>query len=196
MPLIVLITQDSYLFQGLKHCISLEHIEDLAKVETSHRECVVLIDSRMPMYALQRGWRVVSTLFELTKAIVLCMDDPTILPMSANPAAYTVDMKTSPVNMTPTILDKTAVLMPDKWSQRVRIEINENEMALINAFLRGEEIGEIAKMFYCSQKQVYKLRDKVCQRLHVSHFNIACMYIFRHGLMQRSYSLPETWLRY
>ncbi|CAM6375479.1 Signal transduction response regulator [Enterobacter cloacae] len=196
MPLNVLITQDSYLFHGLKHCISLKHIQDLTLLETSHRECVVLVDSRMPMNDLEHGWRFLSAMFERTKAIMLCMNQPVSLPFSVKPCGDTVDMKTSPENISLMILNKISIAMPDKWSPPVRIKIEEREVALINAFLCGKDIEEMATMFCCSQKEVYKFRDKVCQRLNVRHFYIACLYIFRHGLLQRSYTLPETWLWY
>ncbi len=195
MPLNVLITQDSYLFQGLKHCIPLVHIQDLTLFETPHRECVVLVDSRMPMNDLEHGWRVVSAMFERTKAIMLCMNQPAKLPFSVTPCGDTVDMKTSPENITLMIINKIPVLMSDKGSLPVKIKIEEKEMALINAFLCGKDIEEMAKMFCCSQKQVYKLRDKICQRLNVRHFYLACLYIFRHDLLQQSYTLPETWFR-
>jgi hypothetical protein len=75
--------------------------------------------------------------------------------------------------------------MPDKWRQSVRIEMNEREMALINAFLSGMQIENLADMVKL-QKQVYKLRDKVCQRMKMKHFYTACIYIFRHGLLNQN----------
>ncbi|WP_254915992.1 hypothetical protein [Enterobacter soli] len=195
MSLIVLITHDNYLFQGLQYYISLKHIRDLKQTGEHHQECIILIDSRTPLNILERQWRAISRRFERTRAVVLCMNEPASPPVDANSKDHTIDMSAVVGRLIPTIYHKAEIVMPDKWRQSVRIEMNEQEMALINAFLSGMQIEDIADMFYCSQKQVYKLRDKVCQRMKMKHFYTACIYIFRHGLLNQNYTLPETWLR-
>lgn len=195
MPLIVLITQDNYLFHGLQYYISLKHIRDLQQENEHHQECIILIDSRTPLNILQCQWCAISRRFERTRAVVLCMNDPAWPPVDACSNDHTIDMSAVVGSLIPIIYHKAEIVMPDKWRQPVRIEMSEQEMALINAFLSGMQIEDIADMFYCSQKQVYKLRDKVCQRMKAKHFYTACIYIFRHGLLDQHYTLPETWLR-
>ena len=195
MPFIVLITQDNFLFQGLQYYISLKHIRDLKEAGEHHQECIILIDSRTPLNILESQWCAISRRFERTRAVVLCMNEPAFVPVDVGSNDHTIDMNAVVTRLIPTIYHKAEIVMPDKWRQSVRIEMNEREMALINAFLSGMQIEDIANMFYCSQKQVYKLRDKVCQRMKAKHFYTACIYIFRHGLLNQNYTLPETWLR-
>jgi hypothetical protein len=70
MSLIVLITQDNYLFQGLQYYISLKHIRDLKQTDEHHQECIILIDSRTPLNILERQWRSIP-ISERTRAVVL-----------------------------------------------------------------------------------------------------------------------------
>ena len=93
------------------------------------------------------------------------------------------------------IIDELTRFSSDKWQRHIYVEIDERERTLIQGLLSGKSVDDIADILRCSQKQVYKLRDKMCQRLNAKHFYTVCLYVFRHDLLNRHYILPTTWLR-
>lgn len=195
MSSIVLIRKDNYLYDGIKQFLPLRHWQELISAKEHARECAVLIDSRVPLRFLENAYLWLSATFDKTKALVLQMENETCQASPTLRRHRAVDMRSSCEKVALDILTELETFSSDKWQRKIYVEINELERTLITSLLAGVCIGEIAEMLNCSQKQVYKLRDKMSHRLNAKHFYSVCQYVFRHDLLTRQYILPNTWLR-
>lgn len=191
----VLITKDNYLYDGIKQFLPVRHLQEIIYSKEHSSECLVLIDSRVSLRYLENVYSWLSALFDKTKALVLKMESETcqISPMQRRHNA--VDMKFPGEQIACDILSELDTFSADKWQRKIYVEINERETTLIRSLLADIDVEEIAERLCCSYKQVYKLRDKMCQRLNAKNFYTVCLYVFRHDLLNRQYLLPVTWLR-
>lgn len=191
----VLITKDNYLYDGIKQFLPVRHLQEIIYSKEHSSECLVLIDSRVSLRYLEDVYSWLSALFDKTKALVLKMESETcqISPMQRRHNA--VDMKSPGEQIACDILNELETFSADKWQRKIYVEINERETTLIRSLLADIDVEEISERLCCSYKQVYKLRDKMCQRLNAKNFYTVCLYVFRHDLLNRQYLLPVTWLR-
>ncbi|MNB64851.1 hypothetical protein D3C81_96980 [compost metagenome] len=191
----VLITKDNYLYDGIKQFLPVRHLQEIIYSKEHSSECLVLIDSRISLRYLENVYSWLSALFDKTKALVLKMESETcqISPMQRRHNA--VDMKSPGEQIAYDILSELETFSADKWQRKIYVEINERETTLIRSLLADIDVEEIAERLCCSYKQVYKLRDKMCQRLNAKNFYTVCLYVLRHDLLNRQYLLPVTWLR-
>ena len=195
MSAIVLITKDNYLFDGIKQFLPLHHWQEVISANDHSSECAVLIDSRVPLRYLENVYLWLSATFDKTKALVLQMENVTCQASPTIRRHHAVDMRSPGERVAQDILTELDTFSSDKWQRKIYVEINAHERTLIRSLLAGVCIEEIAEMLNCSQKQVYKLRDKMSHRLNAKHFYSVCQYVFRHDLLNRQYILPNTWLR-
>ncbi|WP_375602615.1 hypothetical protein AB9X52_04825 [Enterobacter hormaechei] len=163
--------------------------------KTCLQEGVILIDSRLSLCFLESQWTRLSSLFMRTKSIVLAIgkSPPEVDSADARPLIH--DMGRGISFFILDIMEQVKNKNLDGGGISVKVEIKERDKMLVNAFMSGQPVENIAKKMNCSEKQVYKLRDRICQHLNVKNFNIACTYIFQHNLMHKSYTLPEAWLQ-
>ncbi|HEY4435038.1 MAG TPA: hypothetical protein VGN40_02555 [Lelliottia sp.] len=195
MSSMVLITKDNYLYNGIKQFLPVRRLQEIIYSKENSSECLVLIDNRVSLRYLEDVYVWLSALFDKTKALVLKMESETcqVSPMPRRHNA--VDMKSPGEQIACDILSELETFSADKWQRKIYVEINERETTLIRSLLADIDVEEIAERLCCSYKQVYKLRDKMCQRLNAKHFYMVCLYVFRHDLLNREYLLPTTWLR-
>lgn len=194
MSSIVLITQDNFLHNGIKQFLPIRHLQDVIYTHQCSTECIVLIDSRVSLSYLENVYSWLSAVFDKTKALVLQMEDETCQVSPVLRRNNEVNMKFSFERVASDIVEELRHFSSDKWQRQIYVEIDERERALIQGLLSGKTVDDIADILRCSQKQVYKLRDKMCQRLNAKHFYTVCLYVFRHDLLNRHYILPTTWL--
>lgn len=191
----VLITKDNYLYNGMKQFLPVRHVQEIVYSKEHSSECLVLIDSRVSLRHLEDVYSWLSALFDKTKALVLKMESENCQASPVHRRNHAVDMKCCGEQISSNILSELETFSADKWQRKIYVEINDRERTLINSLLAGVCVEEIAERLCCSYKQVYKLRDKMCQRLNAKHFYTVCLYVFRHDLLNRQYLLPTTWLR-
>ncbi|ASV54268.1 hypothetical protein LJPFL01_0905 [Lelliottia jeotgali] len=195
MSSMVLITKDNYLYDGIKQFLPVRHLQEIIYSKEHSSECLVLIDSRVSLRYLEDVYSWLSALFDKTKALVLKMESETCQASPMQRRHNAVDMKSPGEQIACDILSELDTFSADKWQRKIYVEINERETTLIRSLLADIDVEEIAKRLCCSYKQVYKLRDKMCQRLNAKNFYTVCLYVFRHDLLNRQYLLPVTWLR-
>lgn len=195
MSCTLLVTKDYYLYEGLKQFIPLTLIQNDIGERHSTRNGIILIDSRVSLNFLEQVYTQSSLLFEKTTAIYLDMTVDDKSPASAATGKRAVDMKAIVEKVVFGILSHFDRFMADSWQSRINVEMTETEMMLINSFIAGKRLEDIAKTLQCSHKQIYKLRDRLAERFNAKHFYHACLYIFRHDLLNRKYTFPVTWLQ-
>lgn len=187
----ILVTQDYYLFQGVKN-----FFPDIIQLDSSGKtildnevdEVSLLVDSRSPlchydylvMEAAQSRKRICCIVLDMRHREEHLLSLKSFLNMSLSPA----DMAT----LFGLFLEMKSKRLTKEWFDDLRLSLSEQLMLrLLGA---GMTMEEVAVNLNTSVKSLYRKRTALYERLGLDNFNEACLFIFRNKLLEHSVKSP------
>lgn len=187
----ILVTQDHYLFQGVKN-----FFPDIIQLDSSGKaildnevdELSLLVDSRSPlchydylvMEAAQSRKRICCIVLDMRHREEHLLSLKSFLNMSLSPA----DMAT----LFGLFLEMKSNRLTKEWFDNLRLSMTEQ---LMLRFLgAGMTMEEVAVNLNTSLKSLYRKRTALYERLGLDNFNEACLFIFKNKLLDQSGRSP------
>lgn len=192
----LLVTQDHYLFQGIK--IFFPDIIQLSSVDRTifdrgADEFSILIDSRSPLCfyeylildAIKARKRICCIILDMRHRDEHLLSSRWFWNISLTPS----DMATL-FNL---FLDVKSKRLTREWFRNLRLSAQEHIM--LRQLKAGITMEEIADELNTSVKSLYRKRIELYERLGLANFNEACLFIFRNKLLEHQddnlYGLTE-----
>ncbi len=183
-----LVTQDHFLFQGIKSFfpdIVLLHSIDRGIFDSSSDEYSVLVDSRSPLCLSEYLMFDAANAGKRISCIILEMRNRETHQLSLK---WCLDMalaRTDMAAMFGLFLDVKGNRLTKEWFNEIRLSEQERMMLLL--LREGRTMEEVAVALELSVKSLYRKRIELYERLGLSNFNEACLFIFKNGLLDYPY---------
>lgn len=177
----LLVTQDYYLFQGIKNCLP-ETLQlrtvDRRIFSSGYQEYSLLVDSRLPLFFWQNIVISADKTGARIRCIILDMRHSEIPPLRLK---QSLDMSI-PYREIEAILTQLRRIKPEvaakEWFREMRL--SGEERAMMRLLRMGMPMEQAAVKLNTSLKSLYRRRIELYQRLGLASFNEACLLIFRN----------------
>jgi DNA-binding CsgD family transcriptional regulator len=187
----LLVTQDRYLFQGIKSFfpdIVLLHSTEGEIFDSDGNEYSVLVDSRAPLCLSEYLMLSTASHGKRVSGIVLEMRyrEAHLLNLK-----WCMDMamaRTDMAAMFGLFLETKGNRLTREWFDEIRLSEQERQMLIL--LREGKSMEEAAEALALSVKSLYRKRIELYERLGLSNFNEACLFIFKNGLLDDPYHAP------
>lgn len=184
---ILLITQDYYLFQGVK-----VFYPDIIQLYSINRtlfagdadEYSALIDSRAPLHFYEHLMLDAALTRKRISCIVLDMRHREEHLLSLNFLLNMSSMSTDTdiAALFTLFLELNSKRLTKEWLQNLRL--NMQEKVILQRLNAGMTMDEVAAELNTSVKSLYRKRIELYERLGLDNFNEACLFIFKNKLLE------------
>ncbi len=179
MDATILITQDRYLYQGIKNYfpdVILLHSVGRRSFSYGYKEYVILVDSRLPL----AQWENIITSAEKAEAPVRClvldMRHTELFPLRQK---WSLDMSMPYRDIEGLfwVLQKVKLdRQAGEWFYTMRL--SEEERKMMMWLRKGLPMEAVAEKLCTSLKSLYRRRNELYERLGLANFNEACLLIY------------------